>query len=177
MNKMIFVGGIHGVGKTYLCNQISNEYTLPHFSASKLISELKNEEFKNNKLIEGIDKNQDYLVTAVNNLCIENEWFLLDGHFCLLNKEGIITKVPPATFKHIRPKAVILLIDSIEKISERLALRDSKNYSADLLDTFQKTEVDYAREIANENNIPILVCQSTDDLNNINQFIKTFINT
>ena len=55
MNNMIFVGGIHGVGKTSFCKKISKAYSLEFYSASALISEIKKEQFSKNKMVEHIN--------------------------------------------------------------------------------------------------------------------------
>ena len=43
MNKTIFVAGVYGVGKDYLCNKISEIIGVKKFSASQLISNINKE--------------------------------------------------------------------------------------------------------------------------------------
>lgn len=70
---------------------------------------------------------------AIKSLSIEEgRWYLLDGHFCLLNNEGIISKIPEETFINLSPRGIILLTDSIENISYRLNDRDNIKYDYDL---------------------------------------------
>lgn len=90
---MILVGGIHGVGKTTLCKYIEKEFGLSHYSSSALISKLKKKQFTD-KRIENIDSNQDFLIEALCNMNLKNQEYLLDGHFCLLNKNGEIVNIP-----------------------------------------------------------------------------------
>lgn len=47
--QIIFVGGIHGVGKTTLCKKIESRYNMEHFSASNLIAKEKTEALLRNK--------------------------------------------------------------------------------------------------------------------------------
>ena len=61
---MIFISGIHGVGKSYFCDKVKAELGIDTFSASKLISERKNTGFSSNKLIPDIDENQQYLTAG-----------------------------------------------------------------------------------------------------------------
>ncbi|EPY05821.1 hypothetical protein PAALTS15_17231 [Paenibacillus alvei TS-15] len=161
MRKMIFIGGIHGVGKTSLCNDLSKQYKIPHFSASKLISDEKDEVYSRNKLIPDIEQNQDFLSTSLNRLNTSG-WFLLDGHFCLLNQSGEVTRIPFDTFSRISPISIIVLIDSISTIQERFSGRDGYQFDPSLLEGFQTAEIEYAREISNNLNIPFLVAQSRD---------------
>ena len=42
--QIIFVSGVHGVGKTTLCKKIASRYKIEHFSASNLIAKEKAEE-------------------------------------------------------------------------------------------------------------------------------------
>lgn len=46
---MIFISGIHGVGKTYFCNIVKNELGFEAYSSSQLISQEKGKDFSNNK--------------------------------------------------------------------------------------------------------------------------------
>jgi len=54
MKNIIFIGGIHGVGKGTLCEKVCNDLNLLHLSASEV---LKWEEIseKENKLVEGFN--------------------------------------------------------------------------------------------------------------------------
>lgn len=153
---MIFISGIHGVGKTSLCKEISRKFGIPHFSAGQLISEVKREHFSRNKLIENIDANQDFLTQALENLNIGNSWFLLDGHFCLLNKEGVVTSIPEKTFQNLNPQGIMVLTDSAKLIAERLIQRDNIHFNTNLLEVFQINEVDYATRVSEILNIPFL---------------------
>ncbi len=46
------------------------------------------------KFVSGIDDNQAILLDAINKLQQADEEFILDGHFCLLNEDGVITRIP-----------------------------------------------------------------------------------
>lgn len=161
MRKMIFIGGIHGVGKTSLCKDLATQHEIPHFSASKLISNEKEEVYSLNKLIPDIEQNQDLLSNSLNRLTISS-WFLLDGHFCLLNQSSEITRIPYETFSRISPTIIIVLTDLIGSIQERFSQRDGYQFDSNLLESFQTAEIEYAREISNQLNIPFFVAQSGD---------------
>jgi len=76
---MIFISGVHGVGKSYFCNKVKEELGINTFSASKLISEHKHAEFSRDKLIPDIDHNQQYLLMAIRDLNAVGSDYLLDG--------------------------------------------------------------------------------------------------
>lgn len=143
---MILIGGIHGVGKSYFCEQITNKTGFKAYSASKLITELKNEQFKNDKLIADIGGNQNYLLDAIDKITDEN--FMLDGHFCLLNAIGEVERIPRDTFLQLPIKAIIVIYDEVSKIVERLSKRDGILHSKLTFDKFQNEEIIYAKEIA-----------------------------
>lgn len=84
---MIFISGVHGVGKSYFCDMVKQAIDINAYSASTLISKKKKSGFSSDKLIPDIDDNQQYLLQAVNELRAAEGNFILDGHFCLLNAE------------------------------------------------------------------------------------------
>lgn len=170
MTNMIFVGGIHGVGKTYLCEKLKERLDLSSYSASRLISNLKQELFTANKKIEGIHQNQDLLVEAAKQLK-EQRLYLLDGHFCLLNKDGEVIKIPSATFENLAPKSIIVITNSIEKIAKHLMNRDQSQYDFKLLEKFQNQEVEYATEISQTLNTPLLIHPASNNLTELMAFI------
>ncbi|REK71983.1 ATP-binding protein [Paenibacillus paeoniae] len=173
MRKMIFIGGIHGVGKTSLCEDLTTRYEIPHFSASKLIATEKEEAYSRNKLIPDINQNQDLLSNSLNRINISG-WFLLDGHFCLLNTSSEITRIPIDTFEKISPASIIVLTDLTSSIQKRFFQRDGHQFDFNLLENFQNAEIEYAREISSSLKIPILVAQS-GNTESIHEFINRTI--
>jgi adenylate kinase len=158
---MIFVGGIHGVGKTTICKRIQKELNLPFYSSSLLISEKKGETFFDKK-IKGIDNNQDFLLEAVEEIKNTNKEFLLDGHFCLLNEEGEIKKISKEIFYKLKPTFILLIIDAPEAIVNKLNMRDGSSFDKNFVELFQESEIEYCNTIASELKIPIGVINSSD---------------
>ena len=170
--RIIFVGGVHGVGKTTLCNTIASKFNIKHFSASNLISIEKEEEHLRNKQVENITGNQDFLVTAINKYFEDENWYLLDGHFCLLSKNNEVTKIPYSTYEGICPSAILVLIDKPENIYARLSSRDSIKHELALLQSFQKQEISYAEYIRDKLSIPYLMYNVTESNDKIYTFIE-----
>lgn len=69
MNKTIFVAGVYGVGKDYLCNKISEITRVKKFSASQLISNINKENYERNKDVKNKAKNQIILIKEVYKYC------------------------------------------------------------------------------------------------------------
>lgn len=170
---IFFVGGIHGVGKSYFCERITNKTGLQAYSASKLIAELKNEQFKSDKLIADIGGNQNYLLDAVNR--IPEKEFILDGHFCLLNSSGEVERIPLDTFKQLPIKAIMVIYDDVTKIVARLNARDGMKHNEATFENFQNEELSYAKEIAELLCVPFtgINCESyiEDAVKQINKWL------
>lgn len=172
MKKVVFIGGIHGVGKTHLCNKICEEMDTPHFSASQLIRKQKEEDMKLTKNVVDIKGKQDALILAIDNYVAEIPTFLLDGHFCILNRQGQIEKIPQNTFERMNVSCFLVLIDEPRKIQERLKQRDEIDYSIEMLDLFQSEEISYAKQLAESLNSPLFVYKNGADQDGLYQFIK-----
>ena len=154
--KILFVGGIHGVGKSTLCDSICERMNVAHHSASELISKFGKVSHSANKRVTDVGKNQDVLIAATNEYLVEGRSYLLDGHFCLLNQNGEVVEIPLPTFKALSPVAIMVLFDDPNKIFARLKERDKEMYDIDSLCSFQLRELDYSESVASKLNVPYL---------------------
>ncbi|WP_249901801.1 ATP-binding protein [Paenibacillus sp. PK3_47] len=176
MRNIVFLGGIHGVGKSFLTEEISTQLGIRSYSASKLISMLNEKGFTTNKYIDSIDTNQNQLIDSIKINTDDAESFLLDGHFCLLNTNGEVEKIPNTTFLAMCPRAIVVLFDSIDSIKKKLETRDAIKYEYDFLEKFQSAEIAYAKEISNLLEVPLLLFNSsTDDVSNLNVFLEKYL--
>ncbi|AWW25976.1 hypothetical protein DOZ58_04530 [Acetobacterium sp. KB-1] len=169
---MIFIGGIHGVGKSFFCEHVRTVLFIETHSASGLIAKQKMSSFSSDKLIPDIDDNQQYLLTAINDLNSSGKQYLLDGHFCLLNGRGRVTRIPEETFYLLRPEAIVLLTEKPEIIAERRKQRDDRSFNLNELEKFQEEEITFASEIAKTLEIPLLVSSGVDDLDRTVDFLR-----
>lgn len=169
---MIFVSGVHGVGKSYFCNHVKAELGIETYTASKLISAEKREAFSVNKLSKDIEDNQHYLLSAIQKLNSAGNKYILDGHFCLLNSEGKITRINQDTFITLQPKAIIVLTENPEVIAKRRKKRDGINCNVDEISRFQNEEIAYAKIIAKFLSVELRVSNGAGDLNSIIDFIR-----
>lgn len=172
---MIFVSGIHGVGKTYFCNMIKEKLGIKNYSASQLIAEKRKRSFSVDidKYVSDIDDNQLLLLDAINELRQADEEFILDGHFCLLNEDGVITRIPMETYTLLKPDTMILLLENHKTIAERRLQRDGIQQDERTIIDFQEAEKVYATEIAKQLNIPLEVSSGASDLGRIVEIIRT----
>ena len=169
---MIFISGIHGVGKTFFCNLVKERLGIKSYSASKLIADKKKSGFTLDKLVTDIDENQLYLLEAIKDLRSNTGDFLLDGHFCLLNQDGIITRIPVSTFTMLAPDLIILLTEEPSIIVKRRKERDNINYLISDIKEFQDKEIEYAKEVSELLNIPLIISTGSDDIESIIDFIQ-----
>lgn len=145
MDKQIyFVAGVHGVGKTTYCKTLSKTFKVPHYSASELIKRWSCKAHNLDKKVSDIDGNQSSLLAAITEFVPENR-FLLDGHFCLLDANHDIRKVPERIFSELAPKAVLVMHDDVTNIVSRIKGRDNVLQNESVLIKLQKCEIDYAK--------------------------------
>lgn len=154
---VIFVAGVHGVGKTYLCERFAAQNEIMHSSASSLIrNELKSANWESNKLVSDIDSNQVALKKAVNRLIENNTKLLLDGHFVLKGLDGSLIEVHEDTFKDLSLSAIALIEAPSDTVRDRLFSRDKNSEPGDI-STFLKAEKERAIHVSNILNIPLLI--------------------
>jgi len=174
-HKIIFIGGVHGVGKTTLCKSVSSEFNIKHYSASELIKKYSNIKFEPNARVKNINRNQDMLIQAINTYLEINKIYILDGHFCLLNQASEITKIPLATFTQMAPSAIILLHNNPNDIYSRLKDQERYIYDVGLLTSFQDQELQYSRFVANKLGIPYLKAKPLINREIVDDFIADLI--
>ena len=166
---MIFVSGVHGVGKTFFCNRVKEQRGINTYSASKLIAEKRNIGFSADKIVSDIDENQSLLLEAIDELRETGNEFILDGHFCLLESDGLISRIPMDTYTSLRPDKIILLTEQPSVIVARRFQRDG--IVVEEADSFQREEMAYAEEVARNLGVQLIVSLGSYDLENIIQMI------
>lgn len=83
-DNIIFIAGVHGVGKTTICNKIKKEVNLNTYSSSDLIKRYNSSILSEEKQVNDVNDNQDILLKAISKFVDNNEVILLDGHFTLI---------------------------------------------------------------------------------------------
>ncbi len=162
ISKVVFLGGIHGVGKNTICSIIEQEMDIIHLSASELIKWGEISPDENNKKVKDVDETQNRLISALRGTIEPSKRYVLDGHFCLLRTSGDISRVPFETFRAINPCAIAVMTETPSTIRKRLAARNKKEYSVELLREFQQKEVSWAKDVSAKLNIPFLLIHGND---------------
>lgn len=157
MSKVVFVSGIHGAGKSTLCQELQHRLCLPHYSSSSLIK--ANSDYGElRKLATNIYEKQLILLDALSQLTPPA--ILLDGHFCLLDSEGKVVEINDEIAYRISPSVILHITCPSELIHQRLKKRDSATFSIELLEEMQDKETEKAIQIADDLKIPLIHYQS-----------------
>jgi adenylate kinase len=169
MKNIIFIGGIHGVGKGTLCKTICDQLNIKHLSASEV---LKWEEIsdKKNKIVDNFTLTQNRLITNLEQIINNKIKYILDGHYCLLNSIQEPERIDFETFEQLNPFAFVVVIDDVQEIKIRLENRDKKEYDFELLLRFQEKELEYSKELSNKLSKPHLVLRKEEG-----HKLKTFL--
>ncbi|WP_289054259.1 ATP-binding protein [Carboxylicivirga marina] len=172
-DKLIFLGGIHGVGKGTFCKKLSNEIQLECVTASQLINWAKINNNKQSKTVENINNTQQILINSLNERKKDRTPFLLDGHYCLLNQEKKPTSIDILTFKKITPGLLLILTEDSKVIKSRLEERDQMTYTLDLINQMQELEIAHAKLLSSKLEVELISFTKEDFPDTINK-IKTF---
>jgi len=178
-SRSIFVGGIHGVGKSTICSDISTELNILHLTASDLIRQYKKEssiqDKDRGKHVGNISKNQDILVSALNNSVVKDDIFILDGHFTILDAQGVVRQVPSSVFSEINPKALFIITEKPEVIQLRLMKRDETVYDLREIGQMQDAELAHAAGVAKETGLKMYELASSQSTQ-LRDYIKNIMN-
>ncbi|ERB66337.1 AAA family ATPase [Vibrio coralliilyticus OCN008] len=142
MPKIIFVAGVHGVGKSTLCRKLSEKFGWPHYSCSDLIKE-NSDYVESSKFVSTADKNQQALLMGLSKLT--EEVVLLDGHFCLLDNDQQVIELSFEVFDAISPSAILLATCDEETIHQRLKLRGGHVLARGKIAELQQHEVERSK--------------------------------
>lgn len=173
MKKIILFSGIHGTGKDFILNEIKKYSDINIFSASDLIKRYSNSYSDIDKKVDNISLNQEYLIKSINAF-INDDFFILNGHFCLFDNNYNIIKINKDIFKKLNLCKIILLTENIDIIQKRLKSRDNISLDYSILENFQNIEKEYSKEISEFLNVPLKIFKYLNSKNilDIIDFIK-----
>lgn len=162
MNNVAFIGGIHGVGKSSICQQVCRELNMEYLSASELLQWKDINEDAKNKKVKDIPHTQNRLLLGLMNTVQNGKYYLLDGHYCLLNSSNEIEKIQLEVFKQINPFSLNLILGNISAVKKRLKKRDNKSYDYELLERLQNEELTYAKQLSKTLGITLNISTQDD---------------
>lgn len=162
--KVIFLGGIHGVGKSTFARELAERLGGETISASQLIREARNGEltWDSSKRVSAISENQRLLVSAFQRRTWSATVVILDGHFTLMNKQGDIERLSEEVFEALFPSLLVVLTDSPESIAARLEQRDGVAHDIAHLEQLQDAEMQHARKVGHRLAIRTLEAKMSD---------------
>lgn len=147
---IIFVAGMYGVGKSTLCEKLSQRMNIPFYSAGDLISRVNGEQYGANKVVADKNRNQNILVEAVDKLLIHQPQIILAGHFCIFSAKNAIEHLPESVFHNLHIEKILLLQADVTTVQANLQHRDKKEYATSNLTALQETEQEIAHSIASQ---------------------------
>ena len=161
--KVIFVAGIHAVGKSSACKEISSKCAIPYFTASQIIRDEKSFAIsEDSKLVVDVVDNQRLLIQGVLRLSTENH-LLLDGHFTMRRKsDGCIEAIHVDVFRELHVESIVVFIDQPEEIAKRMHSRDGVSHPVELFQLHQDAEIAHAKHIATILKLPLVILQAFD---------------
>lgn len=163
--SVIFLAGVHGVGKGFLGTPVANALGISHLTASQLIREEKGRAtWGTDKKTSDLDDNQLALIRAVSQRRLTHNSILLDGHFVLRNAQGTLTLLEAKVFEELRLTGVILLTEESHVIASRLAMRDKGETDVGAISELAEAESAHARKVCRELGLPFTVIHTPTEM-------------
>lgn len=106
---------------------------------------------------------------------IKDESFILNGHFCLKEKNNKVILLENEVFKKLNLSCILLLSASVEIIKENLFKRDKIYYDEEYIKLLLKCEEEQAEKVSNLYKIPLLKYNmqfNNDDTKNVIELLK-----
>lgn len=161
--RVIFVAGVHGVGKSTLCAALAKKEGILHRSAGQIIREADVRALSDDtKVVRDIDHTQKLLVAGVDRIRSGSRSLLLDGHFALINGSGEVEPIALEVFDALALDRIVLVHDSPREIRRRLIARDKDAFPVSTLAELQSVEVHTAEAVARAFAIPLIRVGSGD---------------
>lgn len=156
-NSVLFVAGVHGVGKSSLAVEVSKGLSIPAFSASKLIQQADPDRIYPDKLVDdSILENQRILICQVNLLKDRYPRLIIDGHLCLLDQHARVIPLSSEVFKQLGITRLLLVTAESALIKSRLEQRSEIKIDIEAIIALQTQEQDRAQAVANRLCIPLM---------------------
>lgn len=149
---LIFVGGIHGVGKSKFCGELAPIIGAGTLSAGDVLKAAGLQ--GSDKPVTDVAGNQAFVIDVVREHLLKTPDLLLDGHFALLRPGGAVSAIPFEVFDGLMPTALLVLTAPLHVVRERLFTRDGSEYPAETLKALQSLELAQAVAVAARLKIP-----------------------
>jgi adenylate kinase len=163
--KVVFVGGVHGVGKSTCCARVAQVATCLHVTASDVIRrERAGAVAASSKLVADVEGNQSLLIRGFMTLKSEAivTAILLDGHFAMRDTQGDIQTVSPHVFRALGIDQVVCVVDEPRAIVDRIRHRDGQAPTHQEIANLQNAELRSAQLVATALSVPFTSLQCGD---------------
>ena len=174
MMRTLFIGGVHGVGKSTACAQVANDLSCLHVRASDLIrQERSNAIAKSGKLVEDVNGNQELLLQGFDRLKSSStaQWILLDGHYALRDNSTNIQLLPVTIFQGLRLSGLVCLENDPIVIVKRIEARDGSSVSVEEVSELQKAKLEHAEAVSKALSLPLSILRE----NELNNFLQSIV--
>lgn len=160
--RIVFVGGIHGAGKTTVSRLLAGLLSASHITAGGLIRETASAAHTvtvglGDKAVPDVDANQTLLLRGLDLYRgrIGVGPILLDGHFSLLDPTGAVVGIPMAVYEAISPVAVLLVEADTQTVHDRLMRRDGAAVPLETVSLLASRERECAEAVCATLRIPM----------------------
>jgi len=154
--KLVFIGGVNGVGKTTLASLLAPSIAFTHLTASRLIRpHLPVGTPAHAQNIADLSFRQTCLLTSLQKQNMAN--IVLDGHYTIQTQADGVQLMPARDFKAIKPHLLVLLRDEPAHIFARLTKRDGLALPLEAIAAHQAREQAHAIDISAELAVPLMV--------------------
>ncbi len=127
--------------------------------------------YAKNKAVANVSKNQDVLLSALDEFVTEPN-YLLDGHFALFGPNQEVELVPEETFLAIKPVAICVLTCDLNVVLERIAARDGIQHDISNYKALATNEQSHANMVAEQLDIPLYIHDTDKNIQELIEFIS-----
>lgn len=175
--KHILIGGAKGVGKTTLISSPLIKVPLRPIIYSNLLKSYAKEIFKKNFIRLTLKERDILRKLVVKNIIKDKKHgiYIWEVHFCCYEFKRKRLVVPKNLLK-ITSGIIFLTLDPL--ILEKRRLNDKtkkRSYSPKIITRDSKTELEYARKVSAEFNIPLFLHENSGSQDKINEIINKII--
>lgn len=162
--SVIFLAGVHGVGKGFLGAPVAKSLGIDHFTASQLIREEKGRvTWGTDKRVAELDDNQTALIRGVRQRSEAGQDILLDGHFVLRGTSGELVRLAKKVFADLQLSGVVLLTEDAQLIVDRLVDRDGVAVNPESIAELAAEELAHAYDVCNVLQVPLAIIHTPNE--------------
>lgn len=157
----VFIGGVHGAGKTFLTKPACERLGLVYATASQLIREERGlATWSDDKTVRDVDENQFALIRAVNRISAEGRRLVLDGHFVLRKAAWEHERLSLDVFRELGFSSVLVIQNPVLVVLDRLAARGDTSWNATEVAQFCAAEAAHGSHISEQLDVSFELLES-----------------